>query len=146
MLHHHHHNHHHHQRDLKNGHKNITWVLCKNILLAQYTCNELLVAGCDTHLHTAIQGAPAAADSEHHQGQWRREKRKTVCPHITHVTSVLSTKNAKSASHTQSDNLCFACPFFSKNLYNFLLEKKNHCIVDPQLSHLTKFYILDLHI
>lgn len=99
-------------------------MLCKNILLAQYTCNELLVAGCDTHLHTAIQGAPAAADSEHHQGQWRREKRKTVCPHITHVTSVLSTKNAKSASHTQSDNLCFACPCFSKKLYNFLLEKK----------------------
>lgn len=99
------HHHHHHQCDLKNGHKNITCVLCKNILLAQYTCNELLVAGCDIHLHTAIQGAPAAADSEHHQGQWRREKRKTVCPYITHVTSVLSTKNAKSASHTQSDNL-----------------------------------------
>lgn len=103
-------------------------MLCKNILLAQYTCNEFLVAGCDTHLHTAIQGAPAAADSEHHQGQWRREKRKTVCPHITHVTSVLSTKNAKSAAIHNLTICVLLVPFSAKNCtISFLRKKSLYC-------------------
>ena len=54
----------------------------------------------------------------------------------------MSTKKAKSASHTGSDSSSIGCPFSLKNCPISSLRAKNRCSADPRLSHLTSLWYI----